>query len=151
MGFKSGTAFLWGVKEPRNTGGEIPSKASTAALSSVYENWLSLNNTGKDYDVCAAEDWVAQAVHSHLPIKIFIELVKQHRCSNACDHSRMAASLHQTSEEIMSALLSLARTTCFLILVVQILYSSMDSWLSYNSLILGGQPMLSAKGCKEFK
>lgn len=29
--------------------------------------------------------------------------------------------------------------------------SSIDSWLSYNSLILGGQHMLSAKHCNELK
>lgn len=51
----------------------------------------------------------------------------------------------------MSALLFLARTTCFLILVVQFLCSPMDSWLSYNPLILGGQRMLSAKDCNELK
>lgn len=38
MGFKCGTAFLWGVNEVQNPGAEIPSKAKTLALSSVYEN-----------------------------------------------------------------------------------------------------------------
>lgn len=76
MGFKSGTAFLWGVKEPQNTGRESPSKVRTAAFSSVYENWLSLNNTWKDYDVCAAEEWVAKALHNHLSRKSFSELFK---------------------------------------------------------------------------
>lgn len=38
--------FVWNI-----TGGETPIKAETQALFSVSDNWISLDNTWKDWEV----------------------------------------------------------------------------------------------------